>query len=240
MSWWFAAGDGRSSRSSVYHTGTCFPRVRDRMRFSIYLFRGPFLDVSGATKRRCNARPKHLRSSRKPSPKQRFQRICERVKATAGGLVVHVTPRGGGAPLPRLDKIDLALSNEWFEGVREGLPGVAAHIERVITDARRMRGGRNTFWHLLITYPGSKDQDVHMDNADDGSYSTLIFDLHDDADERRGGTMFCIDDAEVRGGSCSLFSGDAEHFGLANRSQQPRVSITISLTDKWTDANDEA
>ena len=171
---------------------------------------------------------------------KRFERICNNVKTVAGGLVINVTPRGGGAELPRLDKIDLALSNEWFEGVRKGLPGAAADIERVLTDAQRMRGGCNAFWHLLITYPGSKDQDKHMDNADDGSYSTLVFDLHEHTDVDRGGTMFCIGDKEVRGGSCSLFAGDAEHFGMANKSEQPRVTIMISLTDASTDANDDA
>ena len=158
------------------------------------------------------------------------------------GFVGTPTVRGGGASLPSMDKVDLPLSSTWEQQTRALLPGVFAKIDGAIEHARRLRGGTNAFWHLLVTYAGSKTQCFHEDNGDDPTFTTVLVDLHGDVDPARGGTEFlsAASGRSFAGGPCVVFAGDAVHRGLANRSSCPRASLVISHTDRRADANDRS
>lgn len=130
-----------------------------------------------------------------------------------------------------------------------------------------MGGELGCMWHLVITWPGSAAQYPHCDHSTAGeTYATLIIDLS--AHEGQGRTAFLVrrganpadvaqcdllvlcnedldeeDDARhITFDDCNavLFGGDAAHYGQANGSDQPRVALSLTLTDAAVDVNDES
>ena len=163
-------------------------------------------------------------------------------------LVRCITPRGGGCgdELPACDKMDVRMEPEWAPRMVAACPAFE-RVHRLVERAKMMMCDRpsdmSAFWHAVITFPGSADQAVHMDNGDapPGSYATLVFNVRHPVDS--GVTAFptdaqgCLlsdedDDADraiesrLHAHGPVFFGGDAPHYGSACRS-------TSSASRRW-------
>ena len=90
----------------------------------------------------------------------------ERTASELSPYILRVTPRGGEGEMPTTDKLDLRLSEDWVHSMAQACPAFTA-VQDAVRDACLLTGGENTFWHLILTYPGSQRQPTHMDNGDD-------------------------------------------------------------------------
>ena len=106
----------------------------------------------------------------------------------------------------------------------------------------------NTFWHVVVTYPGSEAQLPHTDAGDEETYATFLLNLH--SPPLSGSTAFLIngdgtppdevENVEPRHFEHPvLYAGDVLHYGEANRGDEPRISFMVTITDEDVDPNDE-
>lgn len=186
-----------------------------------------------------------------------FQRAIRQLNGLVEGkdadfrLVQQITPRGGGSSrLPRLDKLDLALSEEWTRRLR--LCSEHCDATRLLFDVvaqARVQVAAwaglsseeklHEFWHLLLTYPGHAKQAWHADNlkaVEDGhAYATLIFTLGAEGVT----TQFRKQRLPPRTAAV-LFYGDVEHRGAARSTclETTQISFMVTLTSCVRDEND--
>lgn len=176
----------------------------------------------------------------------------QRRAARVSPHVVHVTPRGGAREMPAFDKLDVRVDAAWAERMRVASPRAFGVVDALVAEARALLPHAvRTFWHVVVTYPGSEAQCVHADHADAaGTYATLVVNVTRAVGEGR--TCVLVDragrtlreeeddaDTETPAYDALLFAGDVLHFGEANAATTPRVAISVTLTAEREDANDD-
>lgn len=153
-------------------------------------------------------------------------------------------------------KLDLCMNINWVRYMRKNSKGfrqaekITAEALKILTRGAKKRTGERVprmikSWHLIVTFPGSERQPLHMDNGDDPHwYATVAFPLisplhggHTSFPRSFTGMLtedeidtwsdlmpvYCSTDKPV------LFGGDTVHFGEANKSIETRIGLFAVL-----------
>lgn len=148
--------------------------------------------------------------------------------------VSSITPRGGGDESGiHTDKLDLKFGSQWAINtpLLEPLRTAIHKAKTLMTQQTRL--DVHTYWHLMLTWPGSKSQPPHADQSrvNANEYITIAVPLITPLNS--GATVFPMDEEGTpftsaepiysnslqvsTPGSIAAFNGHVTHYGDANR-----------------------
>lgn len=137
--------------------------------------------------------------------------------------------------MPREHKTrwDVKLTDNWVNKMRSvnvAFAGACTIIDGIKHSDKRCKRAV-VDWHVQLVYPGSPDQDVHIDDKETRGarcYYTFILPLTDNP--RAGGTHFpALGHTFASYGGALCFNGTVEHAGLGNRSIQDRYFLYAAI-----------